>query len=85
MVISEILRPMFNTMTPDEKYFPRNRENLLEAIQIQLSNKLKIFPQFFTAFSKSPFNFQNFKTKDESHSLCLPEIIHSEIYLYVNV
>ena len=72
-------------MTPDEKYFPRNRENLMEAIQIQLSNKLKIFPQFFTAFSKSPFNFQNFKTKDESHSLCLPEIIHSEIYLYVNV
>ena len=27
LVISEMLRPFVNTLTPDKKYFPGNREN----------------------------------------------------------
>ena len=75
LVISEMLRPFVNTLTPDKKYFPGNRENLRQPIQMKLSKKLKIFCQFYTAFPKFTFNFKHFEKKDESHSICLSEII----------
>ena len=72
-------------MTPDEKYFPGNRENLQESIKMKLSKKLKSFSAFFTAFLKSTFNLKHFKKKkDEPHSQGLSEIIDCEIGAYVN-
>ena len=44
----------------------------------------KHFSQPFTAFSKSPFNVKHFEKKDESHSLCLSEIIDCKIRAYGN-
>ena len=35
LVTSEILRPFVNTLTPDEKYFLSNSENLRQASQMQ--------------------------------------------------
>ena len=72
-------------MTPNEKYFPSNRENLLEPIKMKLSEKLKNFSQIFTAFLESSFNFKYFEKKDESHSLCVSKIIDCEICAYGNV
>ena len=79
LIKSEILRPFVKTLPPDEKYFPVNRENLPQPIQMKLSKKLKIFPDFFTKFLKCTFNFKYFEKNVESHSLCLSEIINHEI------
>ena len=46
-----------------------NRDNLMQPIHMQLSQKLKTFSRFFPAFSKSSLNFQHFQKKDDAHSL----------------
>ena len=56
----------------DKCSFP-NRDNLMTPIHMQLSKKLKTFPQFFLAFSKSRLNFEHFQTKDDAHSLFISE------------
>ena len=48
-----------------------NRNNLMQPIHMQLSQKLKILSQFFRAFSKSSLNFQHFQKKDDAHSLLI--------------
>ena len=44
---------VIDTITADDKYSFRNRENLPQPIEIQLSKKQKDFSQFFAAFLKS--------------------------------
>ena len=51
-VIHKILRLPVNTLTGDEKHYLLTRENLTQTIQIQLSQKQKLFFNFF-------FHFQN--------------------------
>ena len=46
-----------------------NRDNLMQPIHLELSQKLKTFSRFFRAFSKSCLNFENFQKKDDAHSL----------------
>ena len=46
-----------------------NRDNLMQPIHMQLSQKLKTFSRLFPAFSKSSLNFQHFQKKDDAHSL----------------
>ena len=46
-----------------------NTQYLTQPIQVQLSQKQKTFPPLFSAFSKSKLNFENFKKKDDPHSL----------------
>ena len=72
-------------MTPDEKCFLFNRENLQELIQMILSKKMNIFSQYATAFLKTTFNFKHFETKDQSYTLPFFEIIDCERGAYVNV
>ena len=43
-------------------------------IQMHLSQKEKIFSQFFSAFFESALNFEHFKKKEDVHSLCNSEI-----------
>ena len=50
-----------------------NRDNLMQPIHMQLSQKLKTFSRFFDVFLKSRLNFQYFQTKDDAHSLFLSE------------
>ena len=52
----------------DQSSLP-NRDNLMQPIHMQLSQKLKTFSRFFPAFSKSSLNFQHFQKKDDAHSL----------------
>ena len=40
---------------------------------MQFSKKLKGFPQFFPAFSKSTLNFEDFQKKDDAHSLFISD------------
>ena len=57
-----------NTLTADDKYSRLNRDNLMQPIRTQLSQKQKAFPKFFLAISKSILNFEHFQKKDDPHS-----------------
>ena len=46
-----------------------NRDNLMQPIQMQLSQKPKTFSRLFRAFSKSSLNFEHFQKKEDAHSL----------------
>ena len=57
-----------NLLTADGKYFLLNIYNLRQPIQMQLSEKQKIFSQFFSAFFRATFNFEHFQNEDNPHS-----------------
>ena len=50
-----------------------NRDNLMQPIHMQLSQKLKIFSEIFNVFSKSSLNFEYFQKKDDADSLFISE------------
>ena len=57
-----------NTLTVNDKHYLLNIDNLTQAIQIQLSQKQKIFSEFFFPFLKSILNFKDLPKKDDRHS-----------------
>ena len=61
LVICKISRLFPNTLSGDGKYSLLNRDNLTQPIQIQLCRKQKTFSDFFAAFLKSSWNFQDFQ------------------------
>ena len=78
LVLCKILRLCDNTLTDDYKYSPLNRDNLMQPIQVLLSQKQKTFSLFLSPFLKPTLNFDNFQTKDDPHSLCISEITVSK-------
>ena len=50
-----------------------NRDNLMQPIHMQLSEKVKYFSRFFNVFSKSRLSFEYFQKKDDAHSLFISE------------
>ena len=50
-----------------------NRDNLMEPIHMQLSEKLKTFSRFFNVFSKSRLSFEYFQKKNDAHTLFISE------------
>ena len=50
-----------------------HRDNLMEPIHMQWSQKLKIFLKFSFAFSKFRLNFGHFSKKDDAHRLFISE------------
>ena len=65
LVIQKTLRLFVNTLTLDEKHYLLNRDSLTQPIQIQLSQKQKIFSEFFFPFSKSILNFKYLPKKND--------------------
>ena len=59
MVVCKVLGTFVNIFTVDDKYSLLNRDNLRQIIQIQLSQKQKIFSQFVAPFLKSRLNFDH--------------------------
>ena len=51
------------------------RDNLMQPIHMQLSEKLKSFSRFFNVFSKSRLSFEYFQKKDDAHSLFISEAL----------
>ena len=68
LAIHKILRLFVTTLTVDEKHNLLTRDNLTQAIQIQLSQKQKKFCEFFFAFLKSILNFKYIPKKDDPQS-----------------
>ena len=61
------------------------RDNLMQPIHLELSQKLKTFSQFFLPFSKSSLNFEHFQKQDDAHSLFICEATACEKRLYIYV
>ena len=78
LVLCKFLRLLVKTLTDDEKYSLLYRENLMQAIQILLSEKRNSFSQFFSAFLKSTLNFEHFQKKDDPHSRCISQLTVSK-------
>ena len=55
-----------------------NRDNLMQPIHMQLSQKVKTFSEFFSGFSKSRINLEHFQKKDDAHSLFICEATDCE-------
>ena len=77
-ITSKILELLFNTLAVDEKYAVLNRDNLTIPIKMKLSQKQKIFAQFFAAFLKCRRNFEYFEKNYEPHKCCISVITETE-------
>ena len=77
LLTCQILGLLVTTLAAHEIYPVLNRDNLTIPIQIQLSQKHKIFCHDFPAFLKSSWNFEHFDKKDDAHRFCNFEITHS--------
>ena len=73
LVIWESLRRFVNTISAVDKCSLPNRDNFMQPIHMELSQKLKSFSEFFRAFSKSGLDFEHFEKKDDAHSLFISE------------
>ena len=78
LVLCKILRVFVNTLTDDYKYSLLYGDNLVQPIDILLSQKQKIFSQIFAAILKSTLKFENFQKKGHAHSRCISQITVSE-------
>ena len=56
-------RLFLNTLTADDKYSLISRDKWMETIQMHLSQKPKIFSEFFSALLEIPLNFEHFQTR----------------------
>ena len=61
LVIHDIFGRFVNTLTPDDKYFVCNSDNLSLLSRIELSKTQKTFSQFFAPFLKSRARLKQFE------------------------
>ena len=72
-VTSEILRLFVTTLTANDKYSLRNKENLPQTNQMQLSKK-QFFFEFLAKFLKFASFFEHFQKNYDPLSICISEI-----------
>ena len=63
-----MLRLFLNTLTVNDKHYLLNRDNLMQKIEMQLSEKQKTFSGFFFAVLKPILNFKHLPKKDDPRS-----------------
>ena len=78
LVLCKFLKLLVKRLTDDEKYSLLYRENFTQPIEMVVSQKRKLFSQFFSAFLKSILNFEHFQNKDDPHSRCGSQLTVSE-------
>ena len=78
LVLCKFLKLLVKRLTDDEKYSLLYRDNFTQPIEMVVSQKRKLFSQFFSAFLKSILNFEHFQKKDDPHSRCSSQITVSE-------
>ena len=72
-------------MTADDRYIRCNRQNFPQQFQTPISQKQKIFSEFFIAYLEGASNLEHFEKKDEHPSPVISENIDSERVGYLNV
>ena len=78
LLTRQILGLLVNTLAADDRYPVLNKENSTIPIQMQLSQKKKLFLKFFPRFLKSRLNFEHFEKKCEPHRHCISEVTDFE-------
>ena len=73
-MIQKILALFVNTLTVDEKRYLLTRGKLTQTIEIQLSQKQKIFFELFFSFLKTLLHFKHLPKKLTLIADLLPEI-----------
>ena len=81
LVLYKILGLFVNTLSEDDKYCLLYNDNLLQPIQILLSQKQKIFSQFFSGFLKSTLNFEHFEKKINLIADIFPKLPSTKIVI----
>ena len=81
LVNCKILGLFVNTLSEDDKYFLLYNDNLLEPIQILLSQKQKTFSEFFSGFLKSTLNFEHFQKKTKLITDVFPKLPSTKIVI----
>ena len=67
-MIQKILKLFVNSLTVDEKHYLLTRHNLMQPIQIELSQKQKTFFQIIFALLTSIINLKHLQKKDDPYS-----------------
>ena len=73
LVLCPRLSLFVNTMSAVDKCSFPNRDNLMQPIHMEFSEKLKTFSGFLPAFWKCRLNFEHFQKKDDAPSLFFSE------------
>ena len=81
LVLCKILGLFVNTLSEDDKYCLLYNDNLLEPIQILLSQKQKTFSEFFSGFLKSTLNFEHFEKKINLIAVIFPKLPSTKIVI----
>ena len=68
LVLCKILGLFVNTLTDDGKYSLLYRDNLMQQIQILLSQKPKTFSKLSSQILKPTSNFEHFQKNVDPHS-----------------
>ena len=68
LVLCKILGLFVNTLTDDGKYSLLYRDNLMQQIQILLSQKPKTFSKLSSEILKRTLSFEHFQKKVDPHS-----------------
>ena len=63
-----------NTLTTGDNYSVVSRENSMQTIQMDLSQKQKVFSEFFTAFFEFAINFEHFQKKMNFIAYVFPKL-----------
>ena len=63
-----------NTLTTGENYSLVSRDNWMQTIQKDLSQKQKVFSEFFDAFFKSALNIEHFQKKMTRIAYVFPKL-----------
>ena len=74
LVLRKFLRLFVKILTDEEKYSLLYGDNLMQPIQILLSQKKKTFSELLSGFLKSTLNFEHSRQKDDPHSRCSSQI-----------
>ena len=81
LVLCKILGLFDNTLSEDDKYCLLYNDNLLQPIQILLSQKQKTFSEFFSGFLKSTLNFEHFEKKINLIADIFPKLPSTKIVI----
>ena len=81
LVLCKILGLFGNTLSEDDKYCLLYNDNLLQPIQILLSQKQMTFSEFFSGFLKSTLNFEHFEKKINLIADIFPKLPSTKIMI----
>ena len=81
LVLCKISGLFVNTLSEDDKYILLYNDNLLQPIQILLSQKQKNFYQFFSPFLKCTLNFEHFHKKIKLIADVFPKLPSTKIVI----